>query len=80
MSDELTVKKILDADQLKWLADMIVGEEIDNIVIVYRDKKNHFIDWATTLCDYPTILGELSLADDMIRQEIWRPHSETDEV
>lgn len=70
MADEkVTVEKLLSEDDLKNLADMIVGDEIDNIIIIYRDKKAEGLRWATTARSWATVFGSMKMAQILMEEE-----------
>ena len=76
--DKLTVEKILGEDDLKGIADKIVGGEIDNIILVYRDVKGRCIGWDTTIKDWASVFGEMDMANDLMHQR-WVTECDEDE-
>lgn len=70
-NDNVTIKQILDKEALKDLADKIVNEDVDKIIVVYRDKTDRAICWATTISEWATIFGEMYMAHDLMDEE-WR--------
>ena len=69
MADNLTIKKLLDNDHLKQLADKIISEDIDSLIIIYRDKTDSNMHWDTTIDTYAELFGSLRMADDLIYEE-----------
>ncbi len=67
--DILTVGKILDKEQLKDLADKIVSEDIDNIILVYTDKQNKTVTYATTIKQWAIVFGSLEMVHHLMMEE-----------
>jgi hypothetical protein len=78
LEDNVTVKKILDKEALKDIADKIVGEDIDHIIVIYRDIKTHTIQWGTTMDEWSSVIGSIDMANNMIFRE-WHNESKEDE-
>lgn len=78
LEDNLTIRRILDKEELKDFADRIVSEDIDNILIIYRDVKNKSINWATTINEWARILGSLDMVH-VLMMEAWENQRYKDE-
>lgn len=77
----LTVQKILDKEELKDLADKIVSEDIDNIILIYHNVKDNKICYATTVKGWATIFGEMEMIHQaMLDSWEYQSDEEDDEV
>lgn len=75
----LTVQKILDKEELKDFAERIVSEDIDNVIIIYRDAKENSIHWATTIKEWAMVFGSLSMVHTLILGDWENQHYQNEE-
>lgn len=72
--DEFTnVRKILHQDDLKLFADLMVSEAIDNVILIYHNKKLGTVDFATTSEEWSTIFGEMAMVNTLMKSEWLAP-------
>lgn len=67
--DKLTIDKLLSEDDLKALAETIVRGDIDNIILIYRDKEEHSIKWNTSVDNWATVFGIMAMVGMLMRNE-----------
>ncbi len=65
----LTVQKILDGEELKDFAEMILSGEIDNLVLIYRNPKDGSVHWATNIKQWSMVFGSLDMAQVLMHEE-----------
>ncbi len=66
---KMTVEKILRREELKDFADKVVSEDIDNIILIYRGKKNGSLVWTTTIKQWALIFGEMEMANHLMHMD-----------
>jgi hypothetical protein len=71
-----TVENILKEDNLNQIASKIVDKEIDNIIIIYKDKVDNKLKYATTCDSYATIYGEIVIAKYLVDDEFDITHED----
>ena len=76
--DKVTVDKLLSEDDLNELADKIVSGDLDNIIVIYRDKASSKITWMTTIKEWSGIFGTIEMVRTLIKH-IWLEDDEEDE-
>lgn len=65
----LTVQKILDGEELKDFAEMILSGGIDNLVLIYRSPKDNSVHWATNIKQWAMVFGSLDMAQVLMHEE-----------
>lgn len=78
LEGNVTVQKILDQEELKDIADKIVSEDIDNIILIYRDVKEKSVCWVTTIKQWATIFGSLEMIHELMLED-WEIQRYSDE-
>ncbi len=65
----LTVEKLLGREGLKDLANKIVNEDVDDVILIYRNKKSGSLCWATIIADWAVLFGSMDMTQMMMRED-----------
>lgn len=69
LEGNVTVHKILDNEELKDIADEIISEDVDNIILIYRNTKDKSIHYATTVKEWATVFGSMDMIHALMLDE-----------
>lgn len=78
MEDNLTVAKLLHEDTLRALAEKIISEDIDNIILIYRDKREKRISWETTISEWASVFGAMEMVKRLMVEDWLEPDESED--
>lgn len=65
----LTVNQLLNDDDKKYITEKILNEDIDDILLIYKDTKTHSIQYATTITDWTIVFGTLDIAGILLKEQ-----------
>ena len=74
-----SVTKILDQECLKDLADKIINEDVEEVIVIYHDKADNCLTYGTNIKEWAKVFGSMDMAGELMHEDWIAQRQEDDE-